>query len=109
MIRVPEELLSAQSAAPAEPVRQDPAQGEEAPQRLAPVPVGPSHIVGRTSGGLPKRSRRQRAISVVPEPAAGEAMAPGQSSEVTASRLGAFARGTQLGRSTTSLEGPDQP
>ncbi|WP_203606774.1 ATP-binding protein [Streptomyces sp. SID11385] len=110
VIRVPEELLSAQSAAPAEPAaRQDAGQAEEAPQRLAPVPVGPSHIVGRTSGGLPKRSRRQRAISVVPEPAASEATAPEQSSEVTASRLGAFARGTQLGRSTTSLEGPDQP
>jgi hypothetical protein len=110
VIRVPEELLSAQSAAPAEPRAREAAAepaAEEAPQRLAPVPVGPSHIVGRTSGGLPKRSRRQRAIAVVPEPVA-EATAE-ESSEVTASRLGAFARGTQLGRSTTSLEGHDQP
>ncbi|WP_431033143.1 ATP-binding protein [Streptomyces sp. P6-2-1] len=109
VIRVPEELLSAQSAAPAAPAARQDDTVEETPQRLAPVPVGPSHIVGRTSGGLPKRSRRQRAIAVVPEPAASEATAPEQSSEVTASRLGAFARGTQLGRSTTSLEGPDQP
>ncbi|OBQ52077.1 histidine kinase [Streptomyces sp. H-KF8] len=110
VIRVPESLLAAEAPAPAEPVRET--SGEEAaPQRLAPVPVGPSHVVGRTNGGLPKRRRRQGAISVVPSPdapATAEEPTPEQASEVTASRLGAFARGTQLGRITNTMEGPDQ-
>lgn len=109
VIRVPESLLSADGPAPAEPVRE--AEGQEAaPQRLAPVPVGPSHVVGTTSGGLPKRRRRQGPIAVVPPPEA----TPGideqtseSAGEVTASRLGAFARGTHLGRTTNTTEGPD--
>ncbi|OSP39181.1 ATP-binding protein, partial [Streptomyces sp. 13-12-16] len=76
----------------------------------APVPVGPSHVVGTTTGGLPKRRRRQGPISVVPAPqdTAGTDQQTSESAgEVTASRLGAFARGTQLGRTTNTTEGPD--
>ncbi|MER6805247.1 MULTISPECIES: ATP-binding protein [Streptomyces] len=109
VIRVPESLLSADGPAPAEPAQE--AEGQEAaPQRLAPVPVGPSHVVGTTSGGLPKRRRRQGPIAVVPPPAATPGIDEQTSEpagEVTASRLGAFARGTQLGRTTNTTEGPD--
>lgn len=107
VIRVPESLLAAEAVTPAEPVQEE--QGpQSAPQRLAPVPVGPSHVVGTTNGGLPKRRRRQGPISVVPapEPAMDEQMSE-SAGEVTASRLGAFARGTQLGRNTNTTEGPD--
>lgn len=109
VIRVPESLLTAEAVAPAEPVREPAAESHDStPQRLAPVPVGPSHVVGTTSGGLPKRRRRQGPISVVPapEPAVDEQTSE-SSGEVTASRLGAFARGTQLGRNTNTTEGPD--
>ena len=107
VIRVPESLLAAEAVTPAEPVQEE--QGpQSAPQRLAPVPVGPSHVVGTTNGGLPKRRRRQGPISVVPapEPAMDEQTSE-SAGEVTASRLGAFARGTQLGRNTNTTEGPD--
>ncbi|WP_030861624.1 ATP-binding protein [Streptomyces sp. NRRL S-37] len=110
VIRVPESLLAAEAVIPAEPVREPAGQGgESAPQRLAPVPVGPSHVVGTTTGGLPKRRRRQGPISVVPAPqdtAAVDQQTSESAGEVTASRLGAFARGTQLGRTNTT-EGPD--
>ncbi|GHH94099.1 ATP-binding protein [Streptomyces capillispiralis] len=111
VIRVPEELLTADAVAPAEPVREPAAQEQEStPHRLAPVPVGPSHVVGTTTGGLPKRRRRQGPIAVVPAPedAAGiDEQTSESAGEVTASRLGAFARGTQLGRTTNTTEGPD--
>lgn len=109
VIRVPESLLAAEAVAPAEPAREPAAESQAStPQRLAPVPVGPSHVVGTTSGGLPKRRRRQGPISVVPapEPAIDEQTSE-SAGEVTASRLGAFARGTQLGRNTNTTEGPD--
>ncbi|MFF8945086.1 ATP-binding protein [Streptomyces sp. NPDC014864] len=109
VIRVPETLLAAGGPAPVAEA-QEPAGQEPAPQRLAPVPVGPSHVVGTTSGGLPKRRRRQGPISVVPAPAAAASAddpADEPDSEVTASRLGAFARGTQLGRTSNTTEGPD--
>ncbi|AYL40522.1 ATP-binding protein (plasmid) [Streptomyces fungicidicus] len=110
VIRVPESLLAAEAVAPAEPAREPEAEIQEsAPQRLAPVPVGPSHVVGTTTGGLPKRRRRQGPISVVPAPSepAIEEQTTESAGEVTASRLGAFARGTQLGRNTNTTEGPD--
>ncbi|MEW1868522.1 MULTISPECIES: ATP-binding protein [Streptomyces] len=111
VIRVPESLLAAEAVTPAEPVRETADQGREsAPQRLAPVPVGPSHVVGTTTGGLPKRRRRQGPISVVPAPqetAGADQQTSESAGEVTASRLGAFARGTQLGRTTNTTEGPD--
>ncbi|CAL9350155.1 MULTISPECIES: sensor histidine kinase [unclassified Streptomyces] len=110
VIRIPESLLSADVVAPAEP-EQEPEDGQEdAPHRLAPVPVGPSRVVGTTSGGLPKRRRRQGPIAVVPPPQGSGALdkeTSESSGEVTASRLGAFARGTQLGRTTNTTEGPD--
>ncbi|MEU5523389.1 ATP-binding protein [Streptomyces sp. NPDC093250] len=109
VIRVPESLLAAEVVIPAEPEREPAAASQEGtPHRLAPVPVGPSHVVGTTSGGLPKRRRRQGPISVVPapEPAIDEQTSE-SAGEVTASRLGAFARGTQLGRNTNTTEGPD--
>ncbi|MCC5474386.1 ATP-binding protein [Streptomyces sp. NPDC059680] len=111
VIRVPESLLSADTPAPAAGALddQDAAAPEAAPQRLAPVPVvGPSHVVGTTSGGLPKRRRRSGSVTVVPAPdTAGQEGAAEPASEVTASRIGAFARGTQLGRTTQTTEGPD--
>ncbi|MEU6807434.1 ATP-binding protein [Streptomyces sp. NPDC046831] len=109
VIRVPEELLAADAPAPAAGT-QDTGDQEPAPQRLAPVPVvGPSHVVGTTQGGLPKRRRRSGPVSVVPVPDAPtpEDVTSEPDSEVTASRLGAFARGTQLGRTTNTTEGPD--
>ncbi|MFB8142145.1 ATP-binding protein [Streptomyces parvus] len=55
-----------------------------------------------TAGGLPKR-RRKSPVSAVPsaEPV------PVRSNEETASRLGAFQRGTRSGRDTTTTEGPE--
>ncbi|MBL1082749.1 sensor histidine kinase [Streptomyces actinomycinicus] len=107
VIRVPESLLAAEVPAPAAP--QDAEGTEAAPQRLAPVPVvGPSHVVGTTSGGLPKRRRRNGPVTVVPAlDTAGRQETSEPASEVTASRIGAFARGTQLGRTTNTTEGPD--
>ncbi|GAA2459419.1 ATP-binding protein [Streptomyces glaucus] len=109
VIRVPESLLAADGPAPAAD-GQDAAGQEPAAQKLAAVPVGPSHVVGTTSGGLPKRRRRQGPIAVVPPPdpaPAGDEQTSQPASEVTASRIGAFARGTQLGRTTNTTEGPD--
>ncbi|MFD4000653.1 ATP-binding protein [Streptomyces rubiginosohelvolus] len=55
-----------------------------------------------TPGGLPKR-RRKSPVSAVPSAEAG----PARSNEETASRLGAFQRGTRSGRDTTTTEGPE--
>ncbi|MEU4929171.1 ATP-binding protein [Streptomyces yokosukanensis] len=109
VIRVPESLLAADAPSPAADAQDAAASQEAAPQRLASVPaVGPSHVVGTTQGGLPKRRRRERPVAVVPAlDAAGQEGTPESASEVTASRLGAFARGTQLGRTTNSTEGPE--
>ncbi|MEU6772473.1 ATP-binding protein [Streptomyces sp. NPDC046759] len=109
VIRVPESLLAADAPPPAAGAPDD-AVAEAAPQRLAPVPVvGPSHVVGTTSGGLPKRRRRSGPVTVVPAPdTADREGKPEPVSEVTASRLGAFARGTHLGRTTNTTEGPDK-
>ncbi|GHE03131.1 ATP-binding protein [Streptomyces alanosinicus] len=109
VIRVPEGLLAADVPSPAADVPDTTAGPEAAPQRLASVPaVGPSHVVGTTQGGLPKRRRRERPVTVVPAlDSAGQEGTSESASEVTASRLGAFARGTQLGRTTNSMEGPD--
>ncbi|MFF4756085.1 ATP-binding protein [Streptomyces sp. NPDC002514] len=108
VIRVPESLLAVDVPAPA-PEAEDVEEDQPARQRLAPVPVGPSHVVGTTTGGLPKRRRRQGPIAVVPtpDPASSESV-PEPTSEVTASRLGAFARGTRSGRTLNTTEGPQQ-
>lgn len=127
VVRVPEELLSAEVPAPATDSgadtdtetdtdtgsdfgADDTSDRRPVRQRLAPVPVGPSHVVGTTQGGLPKRRRRQGRVSVVPPVAdvpAPTVPEPESAREVTASRIGAFARGTQLGRTTDTTEGPE--
>ncbi|UZI29934.1 ATP-binding protein [Streptomyces sp. CA-278952] len=71
-----------------------PQQPDTATQPLAQITTTP--------GGLPKR-RRKSPVSAVPsaEPE------PVRSNEETASRLGAFQRGTRSGRDTTTTEGPE--
>ncbi|MGW6284878.1 ATP-binding protein [Streptomyces sp. NPDC055107] len=71
-----------------------PQQPDTATQPLAQITT--------TAGGLPKR-RRKSPVSAVPsaEPE------PVRSNEETASRLGAFQRGTRSGRDTTTTEGPE--
>lgn len=66
---------------------------------VAPQPTGP---IATTAGGLPKR-RRKSPVSVVPSAEPG----PVRSNEETASRLGAFQRGTRSGRDMTTTEGPE--
>ncbi|MFI2791371.1 ATP-binding protein, partial [Kitasatospora sp. NPDC018614] len=99
VILLPESLLTQEVPAPAEPA---PVTVAGAPKPLVDTAPGPAPvaIVGKTAGGLPKR---RRAVAVVPqpEPSAPDEPEPEQSSEVTASRLGAFARGTLLGRDTS--------
>ncbi|MEV8451315.1 ATP-binding protein [Streptomyces sp. NPDC052095] len=68
------------------------------PFGAAPQPFGSA----TTAGGLPKR-RRKSPVSVVPPAETG----PVRSNEETASRLGAFQRGTRSGRDTTTTEGPE--
>ncbi|MFJ2894010.1 ATP-binding protein [Streptomyces sp. NPDC087218] len=69
-----------------------------------PQPAGPAAALPTTAGGLPKR-RRKSPVSVVPSAEPG----PARSSEETASRLGAFQRGTRSGRDMTTTEGPEFP
>ncbi|NEC17989.1 ATP-binding protein, partial [Streptomyces parvus] len=69
-------------------------QPDTATQQLAQITT--------TAGGLPKR-RRKSPVSAVPSADAG----PARSNEETASRLGAFQRGTRSGRDTTTTEGPE--
>ncbi|MFJ7150259.1 ATP-binding protein [Streptomyces sp. NPDC100445] len=111
VIRVPESLLAADAPAPAPAAGAQDATGPQAaPQRLAPVPVvGPSHVVGTTTGGLPKRRRRSGPVTMVPAlDTTGQEATSEPAGEVTASRLGAFARGTHLGRTNTTEGSDDQ-
>ncbi|WP_335933903.1 ATP-binding protein [Streptomyces sp. PTD5-9] len=118
VVLLPDELLTADAPAPAEeaPAVHDPgvstlprrqAAAPPAPTPLfppaahpAPAPQPPAAFT--TAGGLPKR-RRKSPVSVVPsvEPT------PVRSNEETASRLGAFQRGTRSGRDMTTMEGPE--
>jgi hypothetical protein len=68
----------------------------------------PPARLGTTAGGLPKR-RRISSVSVVPFPVeeTERASEPEHGGQVTAARISAFARGTQLGRNTPSTEGPE--
>lgn len=68
----------------------------------------PSPFLGTTERGLPKR-RRQSTVAVVPRPQDGlpEESAPAPASARTASRLGAFQRGTLHGRDTMTTEGTE--
>jgi hypothetical protein len=89
-----------------------PAEPAAAPAATEPEPVpagaaGPAAvtIVGKTSGGLPKR---RRAVAVVPGPDAPGPEHPEPDrydGRVTESRLGAYARGTFLGRDASLTEG----
>ncbi|WP_406191185.1 ATP-binding protein [Streptomyces griseus] len=121
VVLIPDELLTTEAppaAAPVEapeaiapqPQRVDHRQAAPAP---APTPLFPPAPqpdtatqplaqITTTAGGLPKR-RRKSPVSAVPsaEPQ------PVRSNEETASRLGAFQRGTRSGRDMTTTEGPE--
>lgn len=91
----PQHQAQAPSPAPAPTPLFPPApQPDTATQPLAQITT--------TAGGLPKR-RRKSPVSAVPSADAG----PARSNEETASRLGAFQRGTRSGRDTTTTEGPE--
>ncbi|WP_098896798.1 ATP-binding protein [Streptomyces sp. st77] len=91
----PQHQVQAPSPAPAPTPLFPPApQPDTATQPLAQITT--------TAGGLPKR-RRKSPVSAVPSADAG----PARSNEETASRLGAFQRGTRSGRDTTTTEGPE--
>ncbi|MFD7492500.1 ATP-binding protein [Streptomyces sp. NPDC059832] len=118
VVLLPDELLTGDVPAPPPPVaaerhdadiaalprRQAPAPSPTplfppaAHPAAAPQPTGPA----TTAGGLPKR-RRKSPVSVVPSAEPG----PVRSNEETASRLGAFQRGTRSGRDMTTMEGPE--
>ncbi|MFH8513799.1 ATP-binding protein [Streptomyces gelaticus] len=118
VVLLPDELLTGDVPAPQPPVaaeregadiaalprRQAPAPSPTplfpptAQPVAAPLPTGPA----TTAGGLPKR-RRKSPVSVVPPAEPG----PVRSNEETASRLGAFQRGTRSGRDMTTMEGPE--
>lgn len=116
---------SAVTTAPASPVRPAaPAAPEDAAP--APRPLGRTALgqtgLGQTAGGLPKRRRRHAAAGQPDEPATAAPTAAGpypadtrqlgaeddwdaawgRSAEDTASRMGAFARGTRAGRAATN-------
>ncbi|WP_097962586.1 ATP-binding protein [Streptomyces sp. or20] len=123
VVLIPDELLTTEAppaAAPAEApeaVVSPAPQVRQADQWQAPAPAPtplfpptqqpdtatqPLAQITTTAGGLPKR-RRKSPVSAVPsaEPQ------PARSNEETASRLGAFQRGTRSGRDTTTTEGPE--
>jgi signal transduction histidine kinase len=110
VIRVPEGLLTTDAPQPAASQNDRAAEDEQPERPRAAVPApGPTLVVGTTPGGLPRRRRRNRPVSVVPQ-LDGAAPAPSETdgdstSEVTASRIGAFARGTHLGRVSNNTEG----
>lgn len=66
------------------------------------TPAAEPVVPATTVGGLPKR-RRQSPVSVVPS----AAPEPVPGNDMTASRLGAFQRGTRSGRGMTTMEGPE--
>ncbi|MEU6951936.1 ATP-binding protein [Streptomyces sp. NPDC045714] len=126
VVLIPDELLTTEAPPAAAPVEAPEAALPHAPQvqqvrqadpwqapAPAPTPLFPPTPqpdtatqplaqITTTAGGLPKR-RRKSPVSAVPsaEPE------PVRSNEETASRLGAFQRGTRSGRDTTTTEGPE--
>jgi hypothetical protein len=114
VIRLPKSLLAEDSPEPkvgsADGGRVNPPG--VAPQRLAAVATGDgAQANGTTLHGLPKRRRTAQVVSV-PRPDATEPTrtqdvneVSASDGEVTAARIGAFARGTLLGRDTTTTEG----
>ncbi|MEV0641768.1 ATP-binding protein [Streptomyces sp. NPDC050619] len=111
VIRVPEGLLTTDAPQPALQDDDEPEDEPAAQPRATAAVPGPTLVIGKTSGGLPKRRRRSGTVSVVPSPGqaepAGAAPDAEIGGEVTASRLGAFARGTHRGRVSNNTEGPD--
>lgn len=116
VVLLPDELLSGDVPPPAahEVYREEAPEPSlyEAPAP-APTPLFPSAVQtaaarpvvkDTTAGGLPKR-RRQSPVSVVPPAASEHEPVPGN--EATASRLGAFQRGTRSGRDMTTTEGSE--
>ncbi|MGW0927486.1 ATP-binding protein [Streptomyces sp. NPDC002644] len=122
VILLPEDLLTAETPAPAAAGgTHDTAAAANTAERtrsLAPaapatVPTAPTRAVGTTAGGLPKRRRvaaaQTPARTTRPEPEPDQHDSPSaSSSETTASRIGAFARGTARGRDTTTSEGSEE-
>lgn len=123
VVLIPDELLTTEAPPATPPVEAPEAavphatQARQADQwqapATAPTPLFPPTPqpdtatqplaqITTTSGGLPKR-RRKSPVSAVPS---GEPE-PVRSNEETASRLGAFQRGTRSGRDTTTTEGPE--
>ncbi|MFI5921213.1 ATP-binding protein [Streptomyces anulatus] len=123
VVLIPDELLTTEAPPAAAPAEAPEALVSTAPQvrqadqwqapAPAPTPLFPPAPqpdtatqplaqITTTAGGLPKR-RRKSPVSAVPsaEPQ------PVRSNEETASRLGAFQRGTRSGRDTTTTEGPE--
>ncbi|MEI7034340.1 ATP-binding protein [Streptomyces pratensis] len=123
VVLIPDELLTTEAPPAAAPAEEPEASGYQQPQvqqadhrqtpAPAPTPLFPPAPhpdtatqqlaqITTTAGGLPKR-RRKSPVSAVPsaEPQ------PVRSNEETASRLGAFQRGTRSGRDTTTTEGPE--
>ncbi|MFF8592135.1 ATP-binding protein [Streptomyces sp. NPDC015220] len=104
VILLPESLLTHEVPVPAEirTTAEEPASNGGS----GPAPVT---IVGKTAGGLPKR---RRAVAAVPQLSAtastGTEPDPEHDSQVTASRLGAYARGTFRGRDTSITEGSQE-
>ncbi|MET8575326.1 ATP-binding protein [Streptomyces sp. NPDC005012] len=121
VILLPEDLLTAETPAPAAAGGTHDTAAANTAERtrsLAPavpaaVPTAPTRAVGTTAGGLPKRRRvaaaQTPARTTRPEPEPEQHDSPSaSSSETTASRLGAFARGTARGRDTTISEGSEE-
>ncbi|MER7700795.1 MULTISPECIES: ATP-binding protein [unclassified Streptomyces] len=124
VVLIPDELLTTEAPPAAAPVEAPEAAVSHAPQgrradhrQAAPAPAPtplfppapqpdtatqPLAQITTTAGGLPKR-RRKSPVSAVPsaEPE------PVRSNEETASRLGAFQRGTRSGRDMTMTEGSE--
>jgi histidine kinase/DNA gyrase B/HSP90-like ATPase len=111
VVRVPESLLTAGLPEQRPGVLAQRGDGASSGQRLVPVPVLGSPVAGTTAGGLPKRRRRSGqvpplSVAPVPDPPEGAGV-PELDGETTASRLGAFARGTQRGRESNTAEGTE--
>ncbi|MEU0969880.1 ATP-binding protein [Streptomyces sp. NPDC005917] len=107
VVRVPSDLLSADIPDPA-----DAAQDGAADERSAPggPVVMPSRVVGTTAGGLPRRRRRDRSTVAIVAPADATTPEPSEASDENRARsLGAFARGTRLGRDSAGTDGTAAP
>ncbi|MFH9264535.1 ATP-binding protein [Streptomyces sp. NPDC017546] len=124
VVLIPDELLTTEAPPAVAPVEAPEAAASQAPQvrqadqwQAAPAPAPtplfpptpqpdtatqPLAQITTTAGGLPKR-RRKSPVSAVPS----AVPEPVRSNEETASRLGAFQRGTRSGRDTTTTEGPE--